>query len=67
MIDATGMPGMTSADAADAFPRAANRTVLFDRADEVLAARRIEATLPAHDGTQSELIHANQPDQHLRR
>ena len=58
---------MTAADAADAFPRAPNGSVLLDCTDEVIAAGWPEATLPANDRAQRELIDPNAADQQFGR
>lgn len=54
---------MTSADAAQAAPRSANRAVPLHRADEVMAASWQKATLPSEDRAEGPLIDAHERDQ----
>ena len=58
---------MAPGNATDSAPRAAHRSILADGQDEILAARRMEAALPADDMAESELIQPHDQDQQPRR
>ena len=66
-IDSAGIPRMTSGDATDSAPHAAHGSVLADGQNKILAARRMEAALPADDMAERELIQPHDQDQQPRR
>ncbi len=57
---------MATADARDALERAAQRAILLDRANKVMAARGLKTTLSADDRAERPLIAAHQSDEHAR-
>src|SRR5207237_1946186 len=65
-IVATLGKGMTAADAAGAFPDAAQRSVFAHGLDEILGAARLKPTDRRHDGTQADLIETHAGNQQRR-
>src|SRR5262245_15981834 len=66
-IDATGVPRVAAANAADAFDETADRAVFANGQDAVFAARRMKSALASDDVTQCELIQLHRRDQEVRR
>lgn len=62
-IIAPFMPRMTATNSRHAAHRAADRAVLFDRFDEVIATRWMVAAIPAQEWAERVLIDARHRDQ----
>jgi hypothetical protein len=62
-IVAAGIPGVAAADSPDAPQGAADRPVLPHRADEILAATRLEAAAAAQQRANRPLVEPHQADQ----
>ena len=58
-VETAGVEWVTPEDPQHAFPSPPKRTVFFDRLNEVIAAGRMEATVPAKERADEQLIKSN--------